>query len=1197
MIFSKCRWSISFIVVFIAVFLGMASPSAAQDYRGKVSGTVTDEAGAAVAGAQVVLHNDNTGVEVTRQASEEGRYIFDFVDPGTYTVTVEQAGFKKAEQKNVIVRNRGDVTADVTLAVGAVGETVTVDAPPVEVEFTTSGSALTIENKIIDQLPIRGRNPYNIATLDPTVSPGTGSTANENRPYHHAFANDIDAGGGTNRGNDVQLDGVPLTSSFKTSYTPNMDAVQEVTFQKNAVDSEYGYSSGGIVIVNTKGGTNEFHGTAFANGRSPRFNAVSDPTVLRVAGADETLRRGSNLKIYGGSLGGPILKNKLFFFTTYEKWTDSQPSTFITTVPTEAERRGDFSQSSRGVRTIFDPFTSTGSSGVRTQFPGNIIPSNRFDPTALRLLAQIPLPNLPGNLNNLEVVKTNKTTYWNFSTRVDWNPSERLKTFVRYGQFKANLLEENPTSAALLPINGSNRYGLSIAADAVYTLSPTMVLNLRGRYNRMTDAYAAEPAQLGLEGFAALFPGTSFFTSLFTAPNIYYPGIDMQVGGTTYRLGRPGREFFQNPEGGGGSARLNMYLGDHSVKFGAEYRLDKGKGARYEPLNLRFRQAETANQATSPNLNTSGSEWASFLLGVFDATTAARIIPLQTVVSKGYSAYVQDDWKFSDRLTLNLGLRWEYEPGPVDPANRLSRFIDLSNPIPEFQASPPAIPAAAANLLATRGITQQFTGAWVFTDENHRNAWDRDKLNLLPRLGMAFRINDKSVIRFGYARYIAPSQRIRDPLGDFSEQYTGFSTVTSAAGFLGGRPQAILSNPFPSVTTPYAPLPVSGTPPVANNLIANPVQVPRGKSLGRYTNLGNSFTLDAPLQKPPINDRFSLSYQRGIWGRMVLDLEYFFNNGHRLPYTVDINAPDPIFSYTIARSELNRQVPNPFFNILTPERFPGSLRNSPNTTVGALLRPFPQYGAINQANTPGRKERLHTLSIQVQRPFSKGLSFVLGYAYNRERTTEFFDEVALYNREFQWFDTESPRHRVTNAVTWDLPVGRGRWLLGDAPKVVDYILGGWQFTAATRIYSGRLLIFGQNNLLEVVGDPVLSNPTKGASSSDQWFNRAAFRQKTVPTDPVVLAALPPQLYRRTNPRSFPGLYGPTAWQTDMTMSKGFQLTERFRLETRVEAYNAFNHLNWENPSVDFNNSSFGRVINKHVAYSGREVQYGLRLVF
>jgi len=1161
-------------VVAFALLLGSALPVAAQDYRGKVQGSVSDVNTAAIPGARVVLRNDDTGVEVVRQTDSDGHYQFDFVDPGTYTVTVELAGFKKAEQKNVLVRQNGDVTADVTLEVGGVTDVVTVEAPPVQVEFTTSSSALTIDNKIIDQLPIRGRNPYNVSTLDPTVSPGTGSTANENRPYHHAFANDVDAGGGTRSGNDVLLDGVPLTSSFKTSYTPNLDAVQEVTFQKNAVDSEYGYSSGGIVVLNMKSGTNEFHGTGFVHGRSPRFNAFGDPTLVRTNGADETAFRGTNLKIYGGSFGGPIMKNKLFFFTTYEKWKDAQPLSLILTVPTEAMRGGDFSGISR---TIFDPYTSTGANGVRTAFTGNRIPTSRFDPTAVRMLALLPLPNLPGTTNNLQVSKLNNTEYWNFSSRVDYNHSEKWKTFVRYGHFKANLLESNPTDAPLLPINGSNRYGLSIAADTVYTISPKMVVNLRGNYQQMTDEYAGGSAIAGEDGIAALWPGNAWYTGLFTGPNIYYPALDVPTGGTNNRLGRPGREFWQHPQGLGLSLRLNYYAGDHSTKYGVQFRQDKGKGARFEPLNFFFRQNLTANQATNPNLVTSGNEWATFLLGALEPNGTgntnnnfARRVPVQEVISKGYSAYFQDDWRVTSRLNLNLGLRWEYEPGPVDAANRLSRMIDLTNPIPEFQTAPPAIPSVVTGLLATRSITQQFTGAWQFADENNRNAWEREKLNLLPRIGLAFRVDDKSALRFGYSRYLAPSQRIRDPLGDFVEQYTGYTTTSFVLPLVNGVPQQTLSNPFPAGV--------------------NPVQPEVGQSLGRYTNLGNSFTLDALEQKPPVNDRFSFSYQREVWGRVVLDLDYFLNAGHNLPATVDLNMVDPEFSYTVPRSVLNQQVNNPFFNILTPQQFPGTLRNSRTVTVASLLRPFPQYGAINQANTPIRKERLHSFSIQAQRPYSKGVSFIVAYAYNREKTTEFFDDLATFARRLEWFDSENPRHRFTNAVTWDVPVGRNRWLLKDAPRALDMVVGGWQFTTTSRVYSGRLLQFGQN--LIVNGDPRINTNTTG--SAGMWFNTTVFSALPTSTNPND----PPSLVRRTNPRNFPGVLGPSSWQTDMTMSKSFHITERFRLETRLEAYNAFNHLNWENPGVDFTNAAtFGKVTRRHVAYTGREIQYGLRLVF
>ena len=267
----------------ITLLLAMASLVAAQDYRGKVQGSVTDENGGAIPGAHVVLRNVKTGVEATRPSDSNGHYIFDFVEPGEYVVVIEQTGFKKAVQENVRVQVRSDVTVDLKLAVGGVQETVTVEAPPIAVQFGSSSTLLTIENKVIDQLPVRGRNPYSVTQLDPTVSPGTGSTSNENRPYHHAYASDFDAGGGTLRANDVLLDGVPLTSSYKSSYTPAMDAVQEVTFQKNAIDSEFGYSAGGVIVLNMKSGTNTFHGTAIGNWRNPRFNACS--TSARVGPA------------------------------------------------------------------------------------------------------------------------------------------------------------------------------------------------------------------------------------------------------------------------------------------------------------------------------------------------------------------------------------------------------------------------------------------------------------------------------------------------------------------------------------------------------------------------------------------------------------------------------------------------------------------------------------------------------------------------------------------------------------------------------------------------------------------------------------------------------------------------------------------------------------------------------------------------
>lgn len=1147
----------------------------AQDYRAKVQGVVSDASNAAVPNAKVMLKNVGTGVEVTRQANAEGRYFFDFVESGIYAITIEATGFKKFEQRNITVQNRGDLTVDAHLEVGVFSDVVTIQDTPVAVQFNSSSDTTTIGNEIINQLPLRGRNPYNVVTLDPTINGGENANG-ENRPYHHAFANEFDAGGGTNRANDIQLDGVPLTSSYKTSYTPSIEAVQEVSFQKNAVDAEYGYSAGGIVTLNMKSGTNAFHGSGYYHNRTPRFNAFGDPTIVRTAGADETIYRGTDLKMYGGTLGGPIVKNKLFMFSSWEQWFDHRPITVKLTLPTALERQGNFSQSLRTctgatvspcVRPIYDPITATGTSGVRTAFAGNIIPTNRFDPTSLKLLAEIPLPNLPGNDLNWQGTKTENVDYWNLSNRLDWNINERWKSFVRFGYFKTDLLEAATADAQgkLFPTGGSNRHGLSIAADTVYTISASKVLNLRANYHKLIDEFANEPNLLGKSGIEALWPGNPWYSSLFTRDDIYYPAVDV---GTNNRLGRTGREFWQRPQGWGGSARMNWYLGNHQVKFGGELRVDKGKGARFEPINLNFRAQLTAAQNSNVNINTGGSEWATFLLGYLDNNSSGRRVPVQEVVTLGYAGYVQDDFKVNNRLSLNLGLRWEFEPGPVDRQNRLSQRLDLTSPIPEFQTTPPNMPAAVLNLLNTKGYKPIYNGAWVFTDANNRNAWSRSAANFLPRIGGAFKLDSKSVLRFGYARYMSPSSKIRDPLGDFVNQYTGYSTNTAVLAPLNGVPLATVSNPFPT----------TGTSP-------NPLQQPTEKTLGRYTNLGNAVSLDQYDLKPQNNDRFTISYQREIWSRTVVSFDFFFNNGFNLPIDIDINMADPNFLYDNPRSVTNATVPNPFRNYLTIDKFPGALRNgSANVTVASLLRPYPQYGAITQTNTAGRNLHVYSYKAQAQRPFTKGLSMLVNYAYQREAQTEFFDDRAAYARQFSWRDLPIARHRFNHALTWELPIGKGRALLKNAPTAVDLAIGGWQLTTTNRWYSGRQLIFSQN--LIVSGNPKISNPTFG-----RWFDTSVFA--ALPAGTTADPASTP----RKNAWTYDGLVGPGTSQVDMTLSKAFRLKEHYKFEIRVESYNAFNQINWDNPVVDFNNSNFGKVISKRPGYIGREIQYGFKLTF
>ena len=391
------------------------------------------------------------------------------------------------------------------MSLGGVEQSVVVtEATPI-IEFKSSSSEIRLERELVDQVPIAGRNPYNLAMLDPTitVSPAT----NENRPYHHAYANDYDSGGGTRRANDVLLDGVPLGASFKTAYTPSVDAVDEITISKDSVDAENGHSLGGIISLNMKSGTNELHGSGYVYGRNPTFNAVGDPTIIRTANQNTRALRGTDLKMYGGTVGFPIVKNKAFSFTSFENWDDKRPLSILRTVPTDLERRGDFSQSvlSGRVRTIYNPFESTIDSTtgrvVRPAFQGNVIPTSMLDPVALRMLEAMPKPNLPGNTDNWQGNVYDKVDYWNLSQRVDVNICDKWKVFARYGQFKANLGQENPTRVGSFPLSGSNRYGMSTAADAVWVmLRYRTTLNVRGSYYNMTDEFYNPSLLLGSSG-------------------------------------------------------------------------------------------------------------------------------------------------------------------------------------------------------------------------------------------------------------------------------------------------------------------------------------------------------------------------------------------------------------------------------------------------------------------------------------------------------------------------------------------------------------------------------------------------------------------------------------------------------------------------------------------------------------------------
>ena len=327
---SMHRWVCALVAALLAV-----TPALGQEYRGRVQGSLTDETQLAVPGAQVTLRNDATGVSVTRTTGPEGRYLFDYVDPGTYTLTAELSGFATVVQRNVLVQARGDVTADVMMKVAALSETVTVDAQPVTIQFNTSSKDLTLDQSFLESIPNITRNPTQLAYLSPVVR--NAGNKNETSPYHHWAGNDMDIGGGTRRRNDVLLDGTPLEAGPKVAYTPPMDAIAEFNVSTNAVDAEFGHSAGGIISMSLKSGTNAYHGSGYYVGRNADWNAVTNRVTRQHS--DNTYSQ------TGGTLGMPLRQNKVFLFTSIESSRVTEVLPRSLTMPTALERQGDFSQS------------------------------------------------------------------------------------------------------------------------------------------------------------------------------------------------------------------------------------------------------------------------------------------------------------------------------------------------------------------------------------------------------------------------------------------------------------------------------------------------------------------------------------------------------------------------------------------------------------------------------------------------------------------------------------------------------------------------------------------------------------------------------------------------------------------------------------------------------------------------------------
>ena len=1145
------------IVVLIFALCGVSAH--AQETRGRVQGTVTDPSHAAIPGAKVTLTNTNTGIARSTTTGATGGYIFNLVSPGTYSVSVDASGFKRWIHTNVLVQTLADVSVDPVMAVGAVTQTVQVTAQVHAMEYHTTSMTTTINGTMLKDLPVISRNPTTLALLNPNIVNEYWDIAHRN-PFFSAAGNGMDFGGGTQGRNEVLLDGVSTVVNFRTGYTPTMDSVNEVVVDQNAVDAQFGSTAGGIISMTTKSGTNNFHGEGYYFGRNPSLNAVSN-SVSRTPNQDR-------YNILGYNLGGPIKKDKMFFFGSYEWWHSQFPSSLFQTLPTPSERNGDFSQSYNqygNLRTIYDPWSTTidPNTGVvtRTPFANNIIPASRQDPSSVVFMKDVWQPNNPGDnpythVNNFKLTFPWWSHYGNWSGRWDWDPNSQWRFSYRYSQFReweSNNNYSGTNSPAFPDQDGGLTAVINSAANATWTINPTTVLDMRYGISTYQINYGSPWAGLagGLAGYSRFWPNNPWYSPYMSQlqNGYYYPYLSIG----SYSAGFAGMWYCKTRKEDW-AATLMKHAGRHDMKFGWSLWHQWEHANLPTPFNFSFSAAGTANTFESPNTSVSGDPFATFLLGALQGSSSFS--PVMNTSVNEWAGFFQDNFRVNSRLTLNLGLRDEYDGGFTEGDNRLGGYVNLGAPIPYMQANKPVMPSAVTQY----GLTPIYNGMWQFPTASQPKIFTTPRLSLQPRLGFAFRVNNTNVLRVGYGRYAAAFLNVVGTNWDIP-QY-GYSVSSSVLPFLQGVPQATLANPFPS---------------------NNPLLLPIGDSLGGYTNIGNSASWFVQNgAKPPINDRISADYQFMLPSNIRMDATYFVNFEHNYQppssfagafQSRNLNMVNPQLSYTY-KGALAQQVANPFYLYGTPQNFPGSLRNQPEVSVASLLEPYPQYGSLTQLMEPGFSEHYQSFQIKAERPFSRGVTFMMAYAYIHESYQQYFNDPAAYADSPTWLDSNNPRHRITAGGVWYVPVGQGRKYLSSAHGVVNAILGGWNSSSILYWHSGDFLRFGQ---MIANGNPVVPQPTV-----QRWFNTSAFQAPSAYTP-------------RTNPYQYPGLTGPRWWEVDSNLSKSFQVTERFRVDFGIQAYNLLNNFAPSDPDTNVYSSTFGMSTNQ--ANTGRECEYDLKIIF
>jgi hypothetical protein len=1137
------------LAVCVLLALTAASSCFGQAFTASLTGVVTDPAAAVIPGVEVKLRNTATNEERSTGTGVEGRYTFSQLLPGTYELQVAATGFKTFVQTNIILRANQSAAFDMTLQVGGVTERVEVAAAAVQLDTQTANQTLTLNRDMVLSLPTNARNPMSLVHATAGITaPGVGITQATQDQNHDRFG----MNGGRSTTTGVLLDGVSVVSGSGWNgllYSPSVDAVQEVQVIRNTYDAQYGRSGGGVISIVTKGGSTEFHGTAYEFLRNSALDA--NTWANNRNGQKKPIFQRSQ---FGGNFSGPIWESKrLFFFGNYEGLRQGTPATSIVNLPTAAERQGDFSDtfnSNGTLSVIYNPFTTrpnpSGSGSIRDPFPGNRIPASMIDPVGQKTVALYPEPTGPGDpyTHARNYAKAGKSTAVTDrgDFRIDWARSEKHMMYGRYS--RAFRLDNLPPAGVWQsyggtgPIHGNRRYHITVGNT--FIPNPTWVINLLAGHGSWTekqrsDTYGRDGTEIGLP---------ASLVSQFDVPTI------PQIYPSGYSNISHSRDLALKSRVDNVQLNVTKEMGIHSIRFGFGWESNKQTGGGLFSADFNFSRGMTAGPTAVTDSSTSGNAIASMLLGTGSGGQVQK--PALGAINRvSYSFYLQDTWRVSRRLTLNPGVRYEIQKPATERYNRYSNFhYDIVNPL-------------------GGQVGMDLRGGLVFLDENNRYSWDPDYTDISPRMGLSYKITEKLVLRAGYGIFY--------PLVLGSGDMTGFSANTPWVTSRGGdgiTPQDLFRNPYP------------------NGLVT-----PMGSSLGALTNVGlgaGSYQRDHPSG---YMQNYSADFQYELNRSSVIQIGYTGHQGRKLNlgYGLSDNQIDP--ALLSMGAALDRQVPNPFYRFITSGVLAGA-----TVPQHRLLRPFPHFSNVSRnGQTPGGSSSYNALTAQLTQQFSGGLLALISYQWSKGIDNIAETEPSLggaadgirNNRDLSIERSISAHHiphSLVASAVYDLPFGRGRQFGSAMPRVLDYLAGGWQISSIVRLQSGLPVRMTAPSTISAYGfGTQLPNVTSGPDvslserSPEHWFNTAAFSAPA----PFTIGSAP----RRINE-----LRADWGRHADVAIMKNFVWRERVRTQFRAEMFNLTNTPQFGWPDTGFGSTTFGRVTST-MNVSSRNVQFGLKISF